>query len=402
MNKLSILFFLILTFCKPNGQDLKGIWISTHSMELWTVNETSEIRDDEFVTIKLNSPKIDTSYHGAYVLLDFINDKNVVVKIFSVKQENCNYSIKNNHLEIKGTGLKLKGRISDNRIVLSEKTRTTTTRQTFFERIVDSKITDKAGLDSISFINTNWVVETDTTSHNYGYNFYFADSSIVMISKFSGGFGYTDWGTWKIHWYKNHCFLGIMDEYWFESMAYHIIDKAGDTLIGNTYEFNYSTDGPPSLKEIVLRKKELPDTSDLTILEQKLFGKWIAVNNPLSLRDPFGKYYDDVDTLLEQKYEIDFKNDKTFRLEKSAIIVKQGEKTYKHDSLSGKWEISKTGKYIILNPENNGDEEEDMEKIWTRYLTINKLENDYLEMFCDVESIYEENWSSNETIKLKK
>ena len=95
---------------------------------------------------------------------------------------------------------------------------------------------------------------------------------------------------------------------------------------------------------------------------------------------------------MTQKFEIDFNDNKTFRLEKSGTIVKRTDKIHKQDTLTGDWEISKTGKYIVLKPVNS----------WFRYLTINKLESDYLEIFFEFEALYDEHMISNETIEMKK
>lgn len=386
-----LLGLAILTFSKSNGQDFKGIWISTHDRELRTVNERYDLQDDEFVTIKLDTAEIDTFYYKAHMLIDFIDDKNVIVKGIGGRQEKCKYTAKNNCLTIKTKEYILKGQISKNSVIISNKRNNSETRETFFEKLNESKITDKIGLDSISFINSNWAVDTDTSSHNYGFNYHFLDSAIAIINQDFGDFGYTNWGEWKIDWYKNHLFVVVTDRDRLETMVFHFYDRTGNTLIGNTHEhYTFATE-PPPLKDIKLIKHELLDSVQLKTLEADLTGKWMATNNPLSLDTTF-QYKHKVDTILNQIFEIDFNNDKTFRLEKSGTIVKQTDKIYKQDTLTGDWEISKTGGYIVLKPENS----------WFRYLTINKLKSDYLEVFCEFESLYDEHMTSNETIKMRK
>ena len=386
-----LLGLAILTFSKTNGQDFKGIWISTHDRELRTVNEREDLQDNEFVTIKLDSTEIDTFYYEAYMLLDFIDDKNVIVKGLGGRQEKCKYTAKNDNLTIKVKRYKLKGHISENSIVITDKVSKSETRETFFEKLNGSKITDKTGLDSISFVNSNWLVDADTSSHNYGFNYHFLDSAVAIINQDYGDFGYTNWGEWKIDWYKHHLFVGVTDRNRLETKVYHFYDRIGNTLIGNTYEHYHFATEPPPLKDIKLIKQELLDSTQLKALEEDLIGKWMATNNPLSI-DP--SFYDlcKIDTILNQKFEIDFKNNKTFRLEKSGTIVKQTDKISKQDTLTGDWEISKTGKYIVLKPENS----------WFRYLTINKLKSDYLEIFYEFEALYDEHLISNETIKMRK
>ena len=386
-----LLGLAILTFSKTNGQDFKVIWVSTYVRELRTVNERMDLQDNEFVTIKLDSTEIDTFIYEAYILLDFIDDKSVIVKGLSGGQEKSKYTIKNNNLEIKVKRNKLKGLISENSIVIVDKVNKAETREIYFERLNDSRIKDKTGLDSISFSNTNWVVDTDTSSHNYGFNFHFLDSAMAIINQDYGDFGYTNWGEWKIDWYKNHLFLGVLDRNRLETKVYHFFDRIENTLIGNTYEHYPFATEPPLLKDIKLKKQELLDSTQIKTLEADMIGKWMATNNPMSIDTSLQDLHK-VDTILNQKFEIDFNDDKTFRLEKSGIIIKQTDKIHKQDTLTGEWEISKTGKYIVLKPINS----------WYRFLTINKLESDYLEIFCEFETLYNEHILSHKTIKMKK
>lgn len=384
-----ILYILLITISivgETNAQNYKGIWVSAYEKEIKTVNERQDIQDDEFVTVKLDTTEIDTFYYEAYMLLDFIDDRNVIVKALGGRQGLFKYSVKNNNLKIKIKRHRIKGRILENSIVVVDKVSKTESREVFFEQLSDSKIKDKAGLDSVSFINTNWIVETDTSSCNY----HFLDSAVVIINQDFGDFGYTNWGEWRFDWYKDHLFV-VTDRDILETKVYHFFDKNESTLIGNTYEHYPFRNAPPQLKNIRLIKQELLDSTQLETLEADLIGKWLATNNPLSIDTSFQDLHK-VDTILNQKFEIDFNNDKTFRLEKSGTIVKRTDKIYKQDTLTGDWEISQTGKYIVLKPVNS----------WFRYLTINKLESDYLEIFCEFEALYDEHMISNETIKMKK
>ncbi|MCU4166089.1 hypothetical protein [Carboxylicivirga caseinilyticus] len=383
--------FIILTFSNANSQDLKGIWFSSHVKELRSVSERVVISENEDVTIKLDSTETDTYYEEAYILLDFIDDKNVIVKRLGDGEIKCDYKVKNNKLKVKINNHSIKGQISDNSIFLIDKISKTIIRETYFERIVDSNIIDKTGLDSKSLINTNWLVKTDTSSLNYGFDFHFLDSAFVVINQDFGDNGYTNCGDRKIDWYKNHLFLGIIDRIELEIKVYHFYDRNINALIGNTYEYNFFSNEPPTLKNIELIKKELPDSIVLKSLEKDLIGKWIAINNPIRIDTSFQDFHN-IDSLLNPKYEIDFNEDKTFRLTRSGTIVKQGEKIFLEDIPIGKWDIGKTGKYILLKHND----------AWTEYVTINKLESDYLEIFCEIEEIYDEKFFRNETVKMVK
>lgn len=387
----TLLSLVVLIFSNTIAQDIKGTWISTHNMELRSVQERETIEDNEFATTELASNEVDTFYNDVYILLDFIDDKKVIVKALGAGQEMVNYTVRNNKLKIKVKKYKIHGWISKNSVVIMEKVSKSKNNETYFVRLNDSKINDKTGIDSISFINTNWVVNTDTSSHNYGYNFHFLDSATAIINQDFGDYGYTNWGKWKIDWYKKHLFIGVSDMNLLETKVYHFFDKKGNTLIGNTYEHYTFAKEPPPLKNIELIRKEFPESKQLKSLKEKLFGRWIAINNPLSIDSAF-QYLGNVESVLNQKFEINFDEDKTFQLEKSGTIVTPTNKSPQLISITGNWEMGRTGKYIILKPNNK----------WTKYLTINTLEEDYLEIFCEMEAIYDKNTISNKTVKMVK
>lgn len=395
INMKTIHYFLlglaISAFSQINGQDFKGIWISTHEINLKTINERHQLQGNEFVKTKLDSTEIDTSYSEVYMLLDFIDEKNVIVKGIGGKQKKYKYTIENGNLFFKVKGHKLKGSVSENNIFITEELSNSETGMTIFEKLNDSKITDKTGLENKSFVNSNWTVDTTTSFNHYGFDYHFMDKNIAMVNYDYGNIGYTSNGVWQIDWYKNHLFVRFRDMDELETKVYHLYDKTGDTLIGNMYEHNHFRIQPPQLKDITLIKQELLDETQFKTLETNLIGKWTATNNPLFNATSSNDLHN-VDTIVNQNFEIVFNSDKTFRLEKSGTIVTQNDKIHKQDTLTGKWEISKTGKYIILN----------QCKKRPKYMTVNNIKSDYLEIFYKLETLYNKHTVSFETIKMRK
>jgi hypothetical protein len=360
------------------AQNYRGIWISSHVRVTTIVKERSlfALHEDDIKTIKLDSVEIDTFYYDAFVILDFINEEDIAVKtILGSKemgfQQMGTFSIKKGKLKIKIDKENLKGSASENQIVLINKLKNSTTRETFFKRINPSELKITEILNSTSLFNTNWIVETDTTSLSYGYNFHLLDSNIVIITQEFGEYGYTNWGKFAVDSYKNHLFLIFVNEQHMNYNVYHIYDRDKDTLIGNTFEHYIFATEPPPLNIIKLSKNKLLDKAQLSLIESKLIGRWIAINNPIPLNEFSG-----FDTIINQKFVIEFMVDNTFELIKAGTLVNRMVETQKEIVLSGVWEVSETGKYIVLKPIDS----------WIKYLTLLNLTEDYLEIYYEIES----------------
>lgn len=389
MTRYILIGILVLSFIYSRAQDLKGIWISSHERELTKVKERFDYRNS--VSIKLDSEEIDTFYRQTFLILDFINDNNLIIKGIGGHQEVCKYIRKNKKIKINTSEGKLKGIISKENIIIVDKIDKKRTNEIFFERITPSKLAQISDLDSLFLQNTNWISFADSNSQSFGFNYHFLDSNIVIISKFNSDYGYTNWGSYSTDIYKNHFFIGIIDRNLLDIYVYHFYDRYENNFIGNIYEYHPFSKSSPTLVNIELARNKLLNEQQLTELENKLSGKWCAFDYPLDIDTTFLSFLE-IDTIENQKFEITFKNDKTFLLERSGEILKQSEKTFKENILTGGWEVSGTGKYIILKPNES----------WIKYYTINRIEDDYLEIFCEIESLYENVFISTETIKLKK
>ena len=385
---LIVLLLLCLAKEKTIAQGLEGIWISSHEIQILKVHERIDSQDPEFAMVKLDHEEIDTNYIEMYLIIDFISNKEIIMMGIGGRQLKLNYtySKKNGKINIKSKQGNLKGRVEKGKLILTDKISRSETNELFFQRITPSELTTVNMLDSSSFYNTNWLVEADSSSFNFGFNFHFVDSNIVIISQDFGTYGYTNWGEFQITSYKNHLFLGFLDRMSLEHKVYHLYDRSENTLIGNTFEHYHFAIDPPPLKHIKLSKKVLLNSDQISLIESQLFGKWKAVNDPIPFDKTFG-----ADTLLNQHFEIEFRTDKNFTMLKSGTITKDSVETQKEVSYSGNWKLSETGKYIELRPIDS----------WTRYLTISKITMHYLEIYYEIEAL-DMNLVSSEMIIMRK
>jgi hypothetical protein len=90
-----LIVLLIFVIGKTFGQDFKGIWISKYQRNINRVRKGTDIRDGEFVKIKFDSIVIDTFYLEINTVLDFIDNKNLIVKEFGSEEVYWWYKAKN-------------------------------------------------------------------------------------------------------------------------------------------------------------------------------------------------------------------------------------------------------------------------------------------------------------------
>ena len=81
------------------------------------------------------------------------------------------------------------------------------TKEIFFERINESHLTDSQKLKDSFLENTNWSINADTNSYNYGTELQLLNNNELRIIQINEDYGFNNWGNWKTDLYKNHLFL---------------------------------------------------------------------------------------------------------------------------------------------------------------------------------------------------
>lgn len=380
-----LLGFLILIIQQSFAQINDDIWISSYVKETRKNKEVVDLSGEEIKMVKLDSIQTSYYYNESYLLLDFLDDNYVIIKGIGEKLLKCKYTIKRGKLKITFDKGKIKGYVSENLIVFKEKISKTSTKEIFFERLNESNLTNAQKIKDSFLENTNWTINADANSYNYGTELQLLKDNELRIIQINEDYGYNNWGNWKTDLYKNHLFLIYNDVVRPEKRVYHFYGINNDTLIGNTFEHSNFTK-KPKLNNIKLSNTHFLNNTQLKRLESKLIGKWHAINNPIPFDPMFGP-----DTLTNQKFEIIFEENKKFTLLKSGTLSKDSVNSDKKLKLNGSWKLDKSGKFIELIDEEKS----------TRLITISKLTENDLEIFYRIRAL-DENLFSNRIIKMKK
>ncbi|MDX1830523.1 MAG: hypothetical protein R3342_13365 [Lutibacter sp.] len=370
------IIFLVLT-SELIGQNLDGIWLSSYTLE----------------TTKKHIPhRPDSVFKKAYLILDFIDNENVIFKPLGNKKEIKKYSVDKNKIQIRIENDLIKGEFSEKEIILILEETEEYIIKAYLNKITPSSLITAQIPDTTLFFNSSWSIESEPKTENYGVKFNFLDKdsldsldkNIVLIIKNKGLYGYTENGNYNIDFYKNHFFIGILNRHTIEENVYHFYKLENNIFYAETYENFYSFKDPPKLSKIKIHKTEYLTTKQQKDLESKLKGKWKAINNPI----PFDSISSNYKKLENQSFELIFKESNDFELIKKGILVNENLKVPETVIIKGKWEISKTGNYIKLKPNDS----------WEKYITIEKLSNDNLKIFYDVETLEENSHFSSRTL----
>jgi hypothetical protein len=372
--KKKILTFTIICLVltgKSIGQNLKGIWLSSHTLKI----------------IKKHIPyQSDSILSSVNLILDFVDNENVILNPLSNKKKNRKFSINKKTIQINIDNLVIKGELTKNELILTLKDTVNYTNKIYLKRIMPSDLKTSQIPDSTMFFNSSWVIESDTNSENYGIKFNFLDRDSldsfkkhrVIITKNRGSYGYTENGIYNILSYKKHFFLGILNKETFEESVYHFYKKDNNTFYADTYEnsFLFNGNSPPKLNKIKFVKTKYLTSKQKNNLESKLKGKWKAINNPIPIDSIISKYK----KLENQSFEITFKENNEYEIRKRGILINENIRVPKNIIITGKWKISETGNYIFLKPNNNRG----------KYLTIKNITNNSLKIYYNIEPLEKE------------
>lgn len=175
---------------------------------------------------------------------------------------------------------------------------------------------------------------------------------------------YTFNGRWQGRLIGNYWFFAFYDYHFDQIQLYHFYAQEGELMMGRTFGKTLELDSVPSLFPITLSCVDTLEQDEREEIEQLITGSWTAVNDPL--------FYDtaiEFGFLSYQSFELDLESDGSFTSGSSGSLLKYGDSIPLDDSLSGKWEVSSTGKYICLYPHEGP----------THYLAIENLSSDTLD-----------------------
>lgn len=360
--------FLVLT-SELIGQNLDGIWFSAYSMEIYKSTHRS-----------------DTTFIISFLLLDFIDSQNVIIKTYNNDIEEYQYKKLNNQLNIKTDKQNIAGIITDNQIIFSDTIDSLTTKKIFMRRIQPSRLSSSQIPDSTYFNDSHWIVKSNSLNNRINYDF--LDNKKVTITNDFGDIGYSNVGRFGINTYKNHFFIGIFDELNWAENIYHFYDFNNSNFSGENFYFNdWHENKTPIYNKLKFTKQNPLNNEQLDSIKSTLIGKWIAVNNPIP--QPLTSKYD---SLKNQRFEISFSEENTFNIKQSGILIKDQIEVSKELIFTGTWQLSKNGKYIKLISNNKWSD---------NYITIIELSENSIQIYFRIREL-EGNSIQQQRIELKK
>ena len=382
-----LVIILIIKIDYSNAQNLKGIYISSHTRDIRYETEIANLDSNGMEMVKLDAPQVDTFYSEGLKILDFVSKSNIRIKHIDWIEELGKYKIRNGKIKIKSDNFKAKGIVNRNdTIILIDRYAKKSTMETFFIPISESDLISSELPDSQFFYNSNWIVQADTSSINYGFDLHFLDSSFVIISQKADNYGYTSWGELKLDSYKNHLFIGIINRGMLEHKVYHVTALNDSVILADNFEHWIFAESPPEKKRLRLIKVPFPNETQYNAVIEKITGNWLADGDVIPFDNMFG-----YDTLINQSFEIDFSSNFDFTIKKTGILIKDSIEYAQSDTIQGKWELGETCTYVELHPINDASE----------FITIKKITNHSAEFYMDIKA-FEENFVQGDLIKLNK
>ncbi len=195
------------------------------------------------------------------------------------------------------------------------------------------------------FTNSDWV--TSSEDHYFdSWTFHFLDSGYVNTVIKSDDFGTTTSGEWKIYSSNNFYCLYISDRTNFEEYVFYLTDRNDNELsllIGHQ-DFEH-----PRQVELKLNRSTKVTKDQLSEINNKLIGKWSF--------ESFAHETSELmfDSLINITYSIELQNDHSYHLINQVEYIEVESKNitnYDQDQL-GTWELSESGDFITLTPEEN-------------------------------------------------
>jgi len=338
----SILIFLFTTVLS-SAQVSPGVWISSHDLRVGTYLDLEGL-DDRMVPF-LKSMFVEDSVYleGSIVLnVDSSGSARLLRDIRSDFIEDQDSLSLQKFVFVRDTfGLKT---VSPSKILLIRHFTDSIWYESHFYRIPDSDLNpDDLDLAIPKKGGQLQLHVTDTTDRSYQLDF--LDHRQVIITGAKDGMPYTLRGTWHSRWVGNILLFTFFDNHFQGMQLYYFLADSANALLGGSYNDAATMQRVPQQLEVVLTPSTAQDTVDIGKMRNDLIGTWRAINDPL-FYDPAIEF----GFLSYQSFEVEFQSDSTYRMLKSGSILKNGDSIPLEETSKGKWEVSTTGRYIVLHP----------------------------------------------------
>ena len=344
------------------GQPTEGVYISSHDLRVGNLFAGRTRIRDIFITKKMRAAFLDSVYTKRNKILQVYGNDSLRLwsdirgeaLISKIAADGSDIYLGTDSYQLQTRGV--------SKILLIAQYSDSLKWETHFQKLEPSAL-DRSSNILPSEGSHLRIVANDSTGGEEIYLDFTGEKNLIVTGS-EDDKRYTFNGRWQGRWIGNYWFFAFYDYHFDQIQLYHFYAQEGELMMGRTFGKTLDLDSVPSLFPITLSSVDTLEHDEREEIEQLITGSWTAVNDPL--------FYDtaiEFGFLSYQSFELDLESDGSFTLRSSGSLLKYGDSIPLDDSLSGKWEVSSTGKYISLNPDDGP----------THYLAIENLSSDTLD-----------------------
>lgn len=354
------------------GQPTEGVYISSHDLRVGNLFAGRTRIRDIFITKKMRAAFLDSVYTKRNKILQVYGNDSLRLwsdirgeaLISKIAADGSDIYLGTDSYQLQTRGV--------SKILLIAQYSDSLKWETHFQKLEPSAL-DRSSNILPSEGSHLRIVANDSTGGEEIYLDFTGEKNLIVTGS-EDDKRYTFNGRWQGRWIGNYWFFAFYDYHFDQIQLYHFYAQEGELMMGRTFGKTLDLDSVPSLFPITLSSVDTLEHDEREEIEQLITGSWTAVNDPL--------FYDtaiEFGFLSYQSFELDLESDGSFTSRSSGSLLKYGDSIPLDDSLSGKWEVSSTGKYISLNPHDGP----------THYLAIENLSSDTLDAFYIMKTLSE-------------
>lgn len=321
----------------------QGIWVSSHELRLGTYLDLKG--ENEWMLRYMKKIFVDDSVYtgGSLVLVtDTSQGSRLLRDIRSSFVTGVDSTEIGKHIFNRDT-FRVASQ-SDSKLLLIRQFTDSIWYENHFHRLPDSDLNPQSESMAIPKPGSHLqLYVSDTLDRSFQLDF--IDDRRMVVSGAQDGMPYTVGGTWHSRWIGNTLFFSFFDNHFEGMQLYYFFADSADALVGGSYNDAELLQSEPPQLHATLAAIEVLDSAGFSLLRNNLVGSWQAINDPL-FYDPAIEF----GFLSYQSFELEFRPDGTYEMLKSGSILKNGDSIPLEETSTGEWEVSPTGRYIVLRP----------------------------------------------------
>lgn len=203
-----------------HSQSLSGVYFSQYEKEIISSSNTNSSQSGE--PEKTRYSDTTSSYYQIFIILDFINEKEVIIKYPDQITTLGKYTVKNNKLKIISNELTASGIIKENEEIVLHTREFGIKYEKVFAPISKTFIANNPQEEFSFFSDTYWELSSDQNPDGINYYYHILDRSSAIITSIDGDYARSFAIETEFEAYKNHLFLIFLKHLMRDTRVYHI------------------------------------------------------------------------------------------------------------------------------------------------------------------------------------